>query len=238
MEYPRSLVVLGAGGMAHIVYWQLRETTTVQEFVFIEDESDRIDLDLEDGARTIIKDWDLSRARRTSRYPESDAFQYFTLAVSDPTYKKRFVEKALAMGLKPAPTFIHPMASISGPRHIGVGGLITAQTSILPVTHIGDYITMAPLASIGHHCSTGQYCFLAAGSTVLGNVHMGEGVWIGGGACVRERIKIAPWTIVGAQGLVTRDIQAPGAIVAGVPARPLEKDVASREAPAPDHARS
>ncbi|MCC6143312.1 MAG: hypothetical protein IT368_05855, partial [Candidatus Hydrogenedentes bacterium] len=175
MEYPRSVVVLGAGGMAHIVYWQLRETTSVEEFVFVEDESDRAQIDLEDGARAVVKDWDLRALRAGACTPEP--FRYFTLAVSDPIYKKRFVEKALARGLEPAPTFIHPMASINGPRNIGRGGLITGNTAVMPVTEIGDYVTMASLSSVGHHCSVGRYSFLASGAVVLGNVHMGEGVW-------------------------------------------------------------
>jgi sugar O-acyltransferase (sialic acid O-acetyltransferase NeuD family) len=219
MDIPKSVVILGAGGMAHIVYWQLRETTGVEEFVFIEDESDRKLLDLQDGDRPIVKDWNLAAARTAARTP--DPFRYFTLAVSDPIYKKRFIEKAIAHGLKPAPTFIHPMASINGPRNIGRGGLIAGNTSVMPVTEIGDYVTMAPMASVGHHCTVGRYTFLAAGAVVLGNVHMGEGVWIGGGACVRERLHIAPWSVVGAQGLLTREVTEAGTVLAGVPARPL-----------------
>jgi sugar O-acyltransferase (sialic acid O-acetyltransferase NeuD family) len=225
MSEPRSIVILGAGGMAHIVYWQLRETTAIDEFIFIEDESDRFVLPLDDGDRPILKEWRLDEARAQSRYPEGEAFQQFTLAVSDPVYKQRFVEKALALGLEPAPTFIHPAATVSGPPRIGRGGFIAAQASVLPVTELGDYITMAPHSSIGHHCRMERYGFLAAGSVILGNVTLEEGVWIGGGATVRERVRIAPWTIVGAQSAVISNIDEPGSVVAGVPARPIKREV-------------
>ena len=221
MEFPESVVVLGAGGMAAIVYWQLRETTAVKDVIFVEDESDRTEIDLGDHVAPVLKTFDLQAARRGSRLPADKAFQHFTLAVSYPHYKRRFVEKALAAGLRPAPTLIHPTAQFSGPVQLEPGGLITHYTSVLPLSKIGAYVTIAPHVSVGHHCTLGQYSFLAPGSHVLGDVELGEGVWVGGAACVRGHLRVAPWVKIGLQAAVTSSVSESGIVVAGVPHRKL-----------------
>ena len=221
MEIPGTLVVIGAGGMANLLYWQVREFCPAIQMIFVEDESDRMQLDLDDQVVPIIKDWDFTEARRRSRLPDNEAYQYFTLAVSDPTYKIRFVRKALERGLKPAPTLIHPSAKVHGPRRIGLGGFFTSTCSVQAASVIGNYVAMAESSSVAHHCKVGDYVTLSSGSLLLGNVELGEGVWLGAGTAVRDRVKIAPWVLTGIQSAVVGDITEQGIVVAGVPARKL-----------------
>jgi maltose O-acetyltransferase len=51
-------------------------------------------------------------------------------------------------------------------------------------------------------------------------VRIGENVWIGGGAIILPGVTIGDDAIIGAGSVVTRDV-APGATVAGNPARPM-----------------
>lgn len=221
-ELPRSWVFLGAGGTANVVYWTLKDILGDFEVVVIEDESDRAEIDFGDAKQTVLKTWDLTEYRKRSRYGSQHAFQHFTLTTTDPRYKKSFVEKALAAGLKPAPPIIHPNCVVHCPRHIGAACIFVAFAMIEPSAWIGDYVHVTHHCVVGHHSRIGDYVYFAPGSITVGNVDIGEGVWLGAGCLVREKVKIAPWVTVGAQAAVVKDITEPGIVVAGVPARKLE----------------
>jgi acetyltransferase-like isoleucine patch superfamily enzyme len=223
MELPRTLVVCGAGGMANLLYWQVQEYCPECEMIFLEDESDRQEIDLGGEIRPVQKNWDFTDLRNRSKSTTPDAWRYFTLAVSDPVFKIRFVEKALQAGLKPAPTLIHPNVPIHGPRDIGLGGFFSEGAVVISNSHLGDFITLTNHSSVAHHCWLDDYVTLSTGSHLLGNVTLREGVWLGGGTMVRDRITIAPWVQTGVQSAIVKDIDEPGSVVIGVPARKLRQ---------------
>jgi acetyltransferase-like isoleucine patch superfamily enzyme len=57
-----------------------------------------------------------------------------------------------------------------------------------------------------------------------GDIELGERVWVGGGAAILGGVRVGADAVIGANAVVTRDV-APGATVAGAPARPLEAPV-------------
>lgn len=53
-------------------------------------------------------------------------------------------------------------------------------------------------------------------------IHIGRNAWIGRGVTLLGGVRIGEGAVVGANAVVTRDVP-PGAVVAGIPARPLSR---------------
>ncbi|MDO5658045.1 MAG: sugar O-acetyltransferase [Paracoccus sp. (in: a-proteobacteria)] len=88
-----------------------------------------------------------------------------------------------------------------GPVTIGDGTLIGPGVQILTADHPRDPALRASGVESGHAVS------------------IGRNVWIGGGALILPGVTVGDDAIIGAGAVVTRDV-APGARVAGNPARP------------------
>ena len=86
---------------------------------------------------------------------------------------------------------------------IGAGSMIGENTSIRDANHIRE--VGKPIRDSGHEAFT---------------ISIGRDVWIGRGAAILAGVVIGDKATVGANAVVTRDVPA-GAVVGGVPARPL-----------------
>jgi sugar O-acyltransferase (sialic acid O-acetyltransferase NeuD family) len=72
--------------------------------------------------------------------------------------------------------------------------------------------------SIHHDCKIGAFCELSPGCRLLGGVELEDRVSIGSGAVVLPGIRIGQDAVIGAGGVVTKNVPA-GAVIKGVPAK-------------------
>ena len=86
-------------------------------------------------------------------------------------------------------------------------------------TRIKQKTVLDNLVQVGHGCTIGSNCAIAAQVGLAGGVTVEDGVLLGGQVGVANQIKIGKGTIVTAQSGVTHNIK-PGLMITGTPAFP------------------
>lgn len=146
--------------------------------------------------------------------------------VGDNAPRRRLFEQGVACGLTPL-TVYHPSAICSRWARVGAGSVLYPAAVVNAGAVVGCNVIINTGAIVEHDCVIGDHAHLATGARLASTVHVGLGAHIGAGAIVRQCIAIGEGAVVGAGAVVIRDV-APGAVVVGVPARPIH--AASMEA--------
>jgi len=84
--------------------------------------------------------------------------------------------------------------------------------------HIGDYVMFAPYVQIYAAYHPTDASIRRAGPELAAPVHIGSGVWIGGGAIICPGVTIGNNCTIGAGSVVIKDIP-PNTVAAGNPCR-------------------
>lgn len=101
---------------------------------------------------------------------------------------------------------VHPSAIVSGSARIDVGTVVMQGVIIQACVQIGSHCIINTGASIDHECVIDDFVHISPRVTLCGNVHVGEGTWIGAGTVVIPGVKIGKWTVIGAGSVVDKDI--------------------------------
>lgn len=103
-------------------------------------------------------------------------------------------------------TAIHPKSIISPTVVVGEGTVVMQSAIVQSDAKIGKHCIINSGASIDHECVIENFVHISPHATLCGNVHVGEGSWIGAGTTVIPGIKIGRWCTIGAGSVVIRDI--------------------------------
>lgn len=106
---------------------------------------------------------------------------------------------------------------------VEVGANSTIDRGALGNTVIEDDCKLDCQVQIAHNVHLGQGCRLVAQVGIAGSTRLGEGVLIGGQSGVAGHVEIADRVMVAAKSGVTKSIEKVGAVIAGVPAQPIEQ---------------
>ena len=151
---------------------------------------------------------------------EFDSSKYLALIViGDPEQRSQMVGKL------PHDTvffnFIHNSAIILGKDvEYGTGIIICAGCILTTNIIIGDHAQLNLKTTIGHDCLIGSYFTTAPGSKISGNCDIGNNVYVGTNASIREKISICSFVTIGLNAGVVKSITEPGTYV-GVPSKKI-----------------
>ncbi len=141
------------------------------------------------------------------------------VALGDNRRRQAIAMRLLAQGFV-LPPVVHPAAFVSPTASIAAGVVVMARAVIGTQARIAPFAIINTGAIVEHDNEIGGAAHIAPGVSLAGSVRVGERSLIGVGSAVRPGTRIGADAIVGAGSAVVSDV-GDGAVVAGVPARPL-----------------
>lgn len=137
------------------------------------------------------------------------------LAIDHPDARKRLFDhygSAAIVGLQ------SPHAHVTGRASVGHGSIVQRGVTVMPHAQLEAGCKLNVNCTVHHEARIGAFTTLAPGSQILGNVTIGERVYVGAGAVIRQRCRIGDGAVIGAGAVVVADVPA-NATVVGVPAK-------------------
>lgn len=138
------------------------------------------------------------------------------------------VRALMAASVAAAPAMVHPTAVVSLNAAVGTPGV-----AIGAGTTVGPNVTLGRHTHIGAGCTVtrttiGDYCQIAPGVDIAGDVTIGDRVFVGVGATIANLVTIGDDAVIGAGAVVLPNTTVPaGETWVGVPARPVRAQVAA-----------
>lgn len=135
------------------------------------------------------------------------------IAIGNPQARQKIDQQVQSKGM-----VIHTTAITSA---YNVGMILCPYAIITTNVKIGKHLHMNLHSDIGHDCIIGDYVTLAPGARISGKCEIGNCVYIGTNAMIREGAKVCDNVTIGAGSVVLKDITEPGVYV-GIPAKKIK----------------
>lgn len=122
----------------------------------------------------------------------------------------------------PLAVVIDPASRVSARAEIGAGSFLAAGSVVNIGATLGRACIINTAATVDHDCQLGDGVHLSPGVHLSGTVSIGSCSWLGTAAAVCNNLRIGDNVIAGVGSVIVTDI-SDGLVVAGIPARPLDK---------------
>ncbi len=144
------------------------------------------------------------------------------IALGEPHLRQRVAARFTSVPGLTYPNLIDPSVDYD-PTLItmGTGNVIHRHVVMTFNVAIGDFNFFNKCAIIGHDTKFGSFNTVNPAATILSNARIGDGCLVGANATVMPKIKMADRTTVGAKALLRHDVDEPGQVFVGIPAKKL-----------------
>jgi sugar O-acyltransferase (sialic acid O-acetyltransferase NeuD family) len=127
-------------------------------------------------------------------------------------------------------TLIHPAASFGQRQRNAIeecqGAIVCAGVRFTNNIRVGHFTLFNLNATISHDVIVEDFVTVAPSGCILGNVHLGNGCWVGAGATINQgnnarKLHVGANTVIGSGSVVVKDCE-PDAVYVGIPARRIK----------------
>lgn len=156
----------------------------------------------------------------SKKYNDTDEF--IVTVVRDLDLRSQIIQEIDRLNLNRA-TFIHPTAIIDSTATVKSGTFVGPFSSVFCRAVVGQDCIIGPYSMISHQVSIGNSCVLNPGTIIAGTVTIGNNCTFGLRSTVLDQLTICDGTFLGGGSLINKNIDVPGCYV-GSPARRISRE--------------